>query len=109
MKRSVRSRIAKAAAARAKAKGVRLGNPRINLAGKAATATLRAKSDAFARTMWPVLAALRSEGILSYRAIARALNERGIASARGGKRRQEAARGGKRRQEAARGRACRSR
>jgi hypothetical protein len=34
--------------------------------------------------MRPVLAGLRREGITSYRALARALNERGIPSALGG-------------------------
>jgi hypothetical protein len=49
MKRSERSKLAKRAAAEAKARGVKLGNPRIELAGKAAAPALRAKSDAFAR------------------------------------------------------------
>jgi hypothetical protein len=90
MNRSVRSRAAKQGAADAKARGVKLGNARIEQARKKANAALRAKSDAFARKMRPVLAvikreAIEREGIASYRGIARILNKRGIPSALGGR------------------------
>jgi DNA invertase Pin-like site-specific DNA recombinase len=80
----------KAALRAAKARGVRLGNPR-NLTCKArrkgngvshrvraATASQRAQD------MAPTLAEIQSEGVGSLRQIARALNERGIPAPRSG-------------------------
>jgi hypothetical protein len=55
-----------------------LGEQEANVATRVSNAANWAKADAFAGKVWPVLAAIRSEGILSCRAIARALNERGV-------------------------------
>ena len=46
-------------------------------------ATLQARADAFARTMAGTIAALEREGIKSSNAMAKTLNERGVATARG--------------------------
>jgi DNA invertase Pin-like site-specific DNA recombinase len=68
-----------------KAQGVRLGN-RTNLAdaqGNGAAAG-KAAADAFARNVLPVVRELQAAGVKTSRAIADALNARGIPTARGG-------------------------
>ncbi len=45
-------------------------------------AAIRARADAFARSMADTIAALEREGITSSYAMAKALNERGVATAR---------------------------
>jgi 2-(1,2-epoxy-1,2-dihydrophenyl)acetyl-CoA isomerase len=62
----------------AKARGVKLGNPRIEVAH----AKTVAKAEAFAASVKPTIAALRAEG-LSLRAIADRLNAQGLATSRG--------------------------
>jgi DNA invertase Pin-like site-specific DNA recombinase len=65
--------------------GVRLGNP-VNAAKAAASGrqvSLEAAQD-FAERVLPVVAAIRASGITSLRGIARALDQRGIPTARGG-------------------------
>lgn len=75
----------RAALAARKATGAKLGNP-----ANAAEAASRgrevsiAEADRFAATVMPVIGQLQSAGITSYRAIAAALNNRGIRTARGG-------------------------
>ena len=54
-------------------------------AGRRGIATIQARSDAFARSMADTIAALEREGITSSYAMAKALNERGVATARGGR------------------------
>ena len=49
-----------------------------------ASAALRAQADAFAQSMAGTIAALQREGVRSSTAIARALNERGVATPRSG-------------------------
>ena len=73
------------ALAQKKAQGAKLGN-RTNLAeaqtlGAAAT---RTAADAFAANVLPVVRDLRAAGVTATRAIAEALNARGIRTARGG-------------------------
>jgi len=73
------------ALARKKAQGALLGN-RTNLAeaqvmGQRANAQA---ADAFARNVLPIIQQIRASGITSLRGIARALDARGIATARGG-------------------------
>ena len=70
----------KAALAAAKARGVKLGNPHIEVAH----AKSRAAADAFAAQVRPMITALRAEG-LTLRAIAARLTELGVETARGGK------------------------
>jgi hypothetical protein len=51
----------------------------------AAVAAIKAKSNAFAADVMPIIDAIMAEGHGSLRAIAKELNERGIVTARGGK------------------------
>lgn len=76
----------RAALAQRKKQGVRLGNPG-DCAG-AARLGAKARTDAadrFAETLRPAIVSLQCAGITSYRGIARALNERGVRTARGGR------------------------
>lgn len=79
----------RAALQAAKARGVRLGNPRgaaaIGAAGMAHSAATRAAmADEFARSMRDSIRALQAAGYTSLNAIARELNARHIRTARGG-------------------------
>ena len=77
-----RTRVALAAK---KSQGARLGNP-TNLAEAQAlgAAAGRAGADAFAANVLPVVRDLQAAGVVTVRAIAEALNLRGIRTARGG-------------------------
>ena len=69
----------KAALAAAKARGVKLGNPRPKLAAKA-----RIKiADEFAVSVFPIIEELQAAGLSSLRAIAGGLEARGILTPRG--------------------------
>ena len=74
-----------AALARAKDRGVVLGN-RKNLAEAAARggATTRQQADAFAANLMPLIGQLQASGIRTVRALAAELNARGVRTARGG-------------------------
>jgi DNA invertase Pin-like site-specific DNA recombinase len=74
-----------AALAQAKQRGVVLGN-RTNLgeAQKRGNDIQRAQADAFAASVMPVIRQLEAQGVTTVRAIAAALNERGVRTARGG-------------------------
>jgi DNA invertase Pin-like site-specific DNA recombinase len=80
----------KKALAAAKARGVKLGGDRGNLRavadkGRAAFITVRqGKAGRRAADLVPILANIRASGATSLRQIAAALNERGIATPRGG-------------------------
>jgi len=68
----------------AKANGVQLGNPRLDrVRGKGADAN-RVAADQFAANVVPVIREIRASGIDTMRGIARALNARGVQTARGG-------------------------
>ena len=74
----------KAALAAKKANGAKLGNPHnIALAGFAGRNAQTAAADAFAAGLLPIVHAIRATGATSLKAISRALNDRGIRSARG--------------------------
>jgi DNA invertase Pin-like site-specific DNA recombinase len=78
----------KAALAAAKARGVRLGNPRgfaHRQDGEAGRAAQSAAADTRAHELAGVIAQLKAEGIVSANGLAKALNARSIATARGGK------------------------
>ncbi len=79
---SDRTRVALAAR---KAQGVKLGNP-TNLAeaGAKGAAAQRAEADAFAANVMPVVRQIQASGATTTRAIADALNARGVRTARGG-------------------------
>ena len=74
----------KEALAQAKAKGVRLGNPRLNEVRAKAAESMKAAADRFAANILPLIRPLRTEG-KSLREIAKALDARGVPTARGGK------------------------
>ena len=73
----------KGALAAAKARGTRLGNPRLAEAQAKGVATTKAKAEQFAANVLPLIRTMQAEGA-SLRKIAEALNARGIATARGG-------------------------
>jgi DNA invertase Pin-like site-specific DNA recombinase len=78
----------KAALAAAKARGVRLGNPRLDEARKAAHKAAAAANEAAAKrhaaTVLPVIREIKRAGARTLREIAEALNARGAQTARGG-------------------------
>ena len=77
--RSMISQRTKAALAAAKARGVRLGNPRnLNEAGAIGRATRSADANSFAKNVMPIIVSIRSAGVTSLGGIARALSNRGI-------------------------------
>jgi DNA invertase Pin-like site-specific DNA recombinase len=75
----------KSALAAAKAKGVKLGNPRIDVARWRAVASLQAQADRAANNVLPIIAEIRRSGATTLRAIAEALNARGVPTPRGGR------------------------
>jgi DNA invertase Pin-like site-specific DNA recombinase len=82
--REMISQRTKAALAAAKARRVRLGGPKLAVATKLGNAGNRAAADRFATNVAPVIQQIRASGAKSLRAIAAALNARGVATARGG-------------------------
>src|SRR5690606_13950551 len=86
------SRRTKEALAVAKSRGVKLGNPNgaaaLRRAGKGGgplRAAVSRNADAHARDLAPVLEQLRSDGVVSLRSLAAALNARGMLTRRGGR------------------------
>ena len=75
----------KSALAAAKAKGVKLGNPNIEEAQEAAVAAVKAEADRAAGNVLPIIAEIRKSGATTLRAIAEALNARGVPTPRGGR------------------------
>ena len=73
----------KSALAAAKAKGVRLGNPRLGEARGRAVAALQTEADRATGNVVPIIAEIRKSGAMSLRAIAEALNARGVPTRRG--------------------------
>jgi DNA invertase Pin-like site-specific DNA recombinase len=74
----------KAALAAAKARGTKLGNPRLALAQPIGAAAGRAKANRFAESVTPAIREAQAAGAKSLRQIAAALNARGIPTARNG-------------------------
>jgi DNA invertase Pin-like site-specific DNA recombinase len=73
----------KAALAAAKARGVKLGNPKLKQARRLAVTALKATADQNAANVLPVIKEIKRAGAKSLGAIARALNARGIPTPRG--------------------------
>jgi DNA invertase Pin-like site-specific DNA recombinase len=73
------------ALARAKARGVKLGGPRLAKARKAAAEAITADADQHAANVMPIIREIQRTGARSLHAIAAALNARGVATARGGR------------------------
>jgi DNA invertase Pin-like site-specific DNA recombinase len=67
----------------AKRRGIRLGNPKIADAQRAAVKAVGKTADAYARAIYPIINKIRASGAISLREIADALNARGIATPRG--------------------------
>ena len=72
------------ALAAAKARGVKLGNPRLAEARAGVTAARIAAADAFAANVRPIIREIQKSGVTSLRGVAKALSARGIKTARGG-------------------------
>jgi DNA invertase Pin-like site-specific DNA recombinase len=75
----------KAALQAAKARGKRLGNPRLSKAAARGTAAGKAAADQFAANVLPVIREIQANGVTSHNAIAAKLNERRVKTARGGR------------------------
>jgi DNA invertase Pin-like site-specific DNA recombinase len=74
----------KEALAAAKARGVRLGNPRLAVARAAVNAARQEAADSFAADVLPIIRQIQKSGISSFRGVAKALSARGIKTANGG-------------------------
>lgn len=83
--RALISERTKAALKAAKARGVRLGNPRIARAQAAGAARVKADADQFAANVLPIIRQAKKAGANSLRAVADVLNDRGVRTARGGR------------------------
>jgi DNA invertase Pin-like site-specific DNA recombinase len=84
MERDLISKRTKEALAAAKARGVRLGNPRLEEASAKANAARIAAAERFAANVLPIIRQIQASGIASLQGVARALRARGVQTARGG-------------------------
>jgi DNA invertase Pin-like site-specific DNA recombinase len=75
----------KAALAAAKARGVKLGGPKLRLAQLNGATANKAEADRFAANTLPLIREAQKAGASSLRAIADILNARGVRTARGGR------------------------
>jgi DNA invertase Pin-like site-specific DNA recombinase len=74
----------RAALKAAKARGVKLGGPKLAKARKTAIAAIEANADRHAANVLPIIREIQRAGARTLRAIAHALNARGVTTARGG-------------------------
>ena len=74
----------KSALRAAKARGVKLGNPRIGQAREHAVEAIKIEADRAAANVLPIIAEVRRAGATTLRQIADALNSRGVSTPRGG-------------------------
>jgi DNA invertase Pin-like site-specific DNA recombinase len=74
----------KAALAAAKARGKKLGGPKLAIAAKLGSKANKAAADRFAANVLPVILQVKASGATSLRAVAAALTARGVPTARGG-------------------------
>jgi DNA invertase Pin-like site-specific DNA recombinase len=84
MERDAISKRTKEALAAAKARGVKLGNPRLGEAIAATNAARTEAADRFAANVRPIIREIQKSGVSSLRGVAKALSARGIKTARGG-------------------------
>jgi DNA invertase Pin-like site-specific DNA recombinase len=75
----------KAALEAAKARGVKLGGPKLAKARKSALTSIKAGADRHAANVVPVIREIQRRGANRLREIAEALNARGIPTPRGGR------------------------
>jgi DNA invertase Pin-like site-specific DNA recombinase len=71
------------ALAQAKERGVRLGGPKRLEASTLGVAANKANADRFAANIIPIIREIQASGVTTLRGVARALNARGVQSARG--------------------------
>jgi DNA invertase Pin-like site-specific DNA recombinase len=72
------------ALAAAKERGVILGSPKLHVARESAAVAVKAQADQHAANVLPIIKEAQRAGANTLRAVAQALNARGIATARGG-------------------------
>jgi DNA invertase Pin-like site-specific DNA recombinase len=82
--RSLISTRTRQALAAAKARGVTLGSPKLAQARNSAVASVKAGADQHAANILPIIREAQKAGATTLRAVADALNARGISTARGG-------------------------
>ena len=82
--RSLISTRTRQALAAAKARGVILGSPKLSKARESAVASIKAGADQHAANILPIIREAQKAGATTLRAVAEALNARGISTARGG-------------------------
>jgi DNA invertase Pin-like site-specific DNA recombinase len=82
--RSLISTRTRQALAAAQARGVTLGSPKLAQARESAVASIKAGADQHAANVLPIIREAQKAGATSLRAVAEALNARGISTARGG-------------------------
>src|SRR6202048_5051698 len=82
--RSLISTRTRQALAAAKARGVTLGNPKLAQARESAVAAIKGSADQHAANVLPIIKEAQRAGATTLRAVAEALNARGISTARGG-------------------------
>jgi DNA invertase Pin-like site-specific DNA recombinase len=75
----------RAALAAAKARGVRLGGPKLRQARKSALEAVRSNAERHAANVLPIIREVQRAGARTLRDVAEALNARGVATARGGR------------------------
>jgi DNA invertase Pin-like site-specific DNA recombinase len=75
----------KAALTAAKARGVKLGGPKLTEAREIAVATIKSLADRHAGNVLPIIREVQHSGAKTLRAVATALNARGISTSRGGR------------------------
>jgi DNA invertase Pin-like site-specific DNA recombinase len=82
--RSLISARTRQALAAAKARGVTLGNPKLQVARESAMEAIKAEADRHAANVLPLIREAQKAGATTLRAIAEALNARGVPTPRGG-------------------------
>jgi DNA invertase Pin-like site-specific DNA recombinase len=75
----------KAALRAAKARGVKLGGPKLVEARQIAVATIKSLADRHAANVLPIIREVQRSGAKTLRDVAAALNARGISTSRGGR------------------------
>ena len=82
--RSLISTRTRQALAAAQARGVTLGSPKLAQARESAAVSIKASADRHAANVVPIIKEAQKAGATTLRAVADALNARGISTARGG-------------------------
>lgn len=82
--REVIAQRTKAALAAAKARGVRLGNPKAASLSKIASDKTRSQANAYMKRVMPVIQTFQTQGVTSYSRLAKALEDSGVRTQRGG-------------------------